>query len=302
MPYGNLAQGCRLGRRQERQSRRNHQPPQHPGSRGFAITTKAFHDFFEYNDLKEEIIKQKNLLYVNEIDQLNSLSEETLELVRHKPLPPELEEAILSACQTLWGDDQTVLLAMRSSAVGEDGDISYAGQYLTLLGLTRAESAMPTNLSSPASFRPAPFPTATPRASTTRTWPWPWPASKWSIPVASGVLYTRHPYDITNEHILINAVWGLGPYAVDGVVSPDAYTVSKDDTPDSLKKRSQPSRCNWSSTRQGGVEERPVPAERQSAPCLTDDQIRILAGYGAALERHYKCPQDVEWALDRTAP
>ena len=40
-----------------------------------------------------------------------------------------------------------------------------------------------------------------------------------------------------------------------------------------------------------------MPREQQASPCLADEQIRILAGYGAALERHYKCPQDVEWAL-----
>ena len=50
-----------------------------PVPEGFAITTKGFHDFFEYNDLKEAIIKQKNLIYINEIDLLNNVSAETLE-------------------------------------------------------------------------------------------------------------------------------------------------------------------------------------------------------------------------------
>ena len=61
---------------------------------------------------------------------------------------------------------------------------------------------------------------------------------------------------------------------------------------------SRSNRCNWSSTRRAGLRKRPVPPEQQGAPCLNDEQIRTLAGYGAALENHYKCPQDVEWALD----
>jgi len=268
-----------------------------PVPEGFAITTKGFHDFFDYNDLKEEIIKQKNLIYVNEFDLLTSLSAETLELVRSKPLPPGLEREILSACERLWGDDQEVLVAMRSSAVGEDGDISYAGQYLTLLGVTRSEicAAYKSIIASLYSARSISYRSS--KGVYDEDLAMAVACLKMVDSRASGVLYTRHPYDITNEHILINAVWGLGPYAVDGVVSPDAYTVSKDAHLALLEKTVSIKPVQLVLNKEGGVEEQPVAQERQNAPCLDDDQIRTLAGYGAALERHYKCPQDVEWAL-----
>ena len=38
-------------------------------------------------------------------------------------------------------------------------------------------------------------------------------------------------------------------------------------------------------------------AGEQDQPCLSDAQILELAAYGKALEEHYQCPQDVEWAL-----
>ena len=268
-----------------------------PVPEGFAITTKGFHDFFEYNDLKEEIIKQKNLIYVNEFDLLNSLSAETLELVKAKPLPPELEQEILSACEKIWGDDPTVLVAMRSSAVGEDGDISYAGQYLTLLGVTRSEicEAYKSIIASLYSARSLSYRSS--KGVYDEDLAMAVACLKMVDSQASGVLYTRHPYDITNENILINAVWGLGPYAVDGVVTPDAYTVSKDEHLALLEKNVAVKPVQLVLSTKGGVEERPVAPEQQGAPCLNDDQIRTLAGYGAALEKHYKCPQDVEWAL-----
>jgi pyruvate,water dikinase len=37
----------------------------------------------------------------------------------------------------------------------------------------------------------------------------------------------------------------------------------------------------------------------QDQPCLSPDQIKVLAGYGVRLEEHYHGPQDVEWALDQ---
>ena len=200
-----------------------------PVPEGFAITTKGYHSFFEYNDLKEEIIKKKNLIYVNELDLLNSLSAETLELVKSKHLPPELEAEILTACTQLWGDDPNILLALRSSAVGEDGDLSYAGQYLTLLGVTRGEicEAYKSIIASLYSARSISYRSS--KGVYDEDLAMAVACLKMVDSKASGVLYTRHPYDITNEHILINAVWGLGPYAVDGVVSPDAYTISKDE-------------------------------------------------------------------------
>jgi len=268
-----------------------------PVPEGFAITTKGFNDFFEYNDLKETIIKQKNLIYVNEVDLLNSLSAETLELIKAKPLPAGLEEEILSACNRLWGADQHVLLALRSSAVGEDGDLSYAGQYLTLLGVTRGEicEAYKAIIASLYSARSIAYRSS--KGVYDEDLAMAVACLKMVDSRASGVLYTRHPYDITNEHILINAVWGLGPYAVDGVVTPDSYTVSKDADLVLLKKTVATKPVQLVLNQAGGVAETTVPLELQAAPCLSDDQIRVLAGYGAALERHYKCAQDVEWAL-----
>lgn len=269
-----------------------------PVPQGFAITTRAFHEFFEHNDLKEAIIRQKNLIYVNEYDLLSSLSDETIELIKGKPLPPELESAMLAAIAEHWGDDPGVLLAMRSSAVGEDGDLSYAGQYLTLLGVRRGEirEAYKEIIASLYSARSISYRTS--KGVYDEDLAMAVACLKMVDSRASGVLYTRHPYDITNEHILINAVWGLGPYAVDGVVTPDAYTVAKDEARSIVEKTIAIKPVQLVLNREGGVEERPVPEELQGAACLSDEQIRQLAGYGAALEQHYQCPQDVEWALD----
>jgi pyruvate,water dikinase len=47
----------------------------------------------------------------------------------------------------------------------------------------------------------------------------------------------------------------------------------------------------------GTLVEEPVPQDQQGRPCLTEAQVRTLAGYALRLEEHYGVAQDIEWAL-----
>ena len=47
-----------------------------------------------------------------------------------------------------------------------------------------------------------------------------------------------------------------------------------------------------------GVARAAVPAERRAVPCLSDEQITEVARLARRAERHYGCPQDVEWAIE----
>jgi pyruvate, water dikinase len=42
----------------------------------------------------------------------------------------------------------------------------------------------------------------------------------------------------------------------------------------------------------------PVEESRRAVPCLTDDEITAVARLARRAEKHYRCPQDVEWALE----
>ena len=116
--------------------------------------------------------------------------------------------------------------------------------------------------------------------------------------VASGVAYSRHPFNILEDDVLISAVWGLGPYAVDGVITPDSYKVAKNDALSILATEISHKPVQLVSNPDGGLMELPVEPELQDSPCLTPDQIRLLADYVVKLEKHYGCPQDTEWAVD----
>lgn len=63
-------------------------------------------------------------------------------LILEAPLPEEVEKALLDGWDEAFGKDSQVQAALRSSAVDEDGVQSFAGQYLSILGVTR--ESLPT--------------------------------------------------------------------------------------------------------------------------------------------------------------
>lgn len=290
---------------------------------GFAITTRAFNSFLDHNNLREEILRRKNLLDPdginspvdikdqensgsfdgkNGLELLNSLSSEVIELIKSKPVPEDIMADIKSASDNLCKGDNNIRVAMRSSAIGEDGELSFAGQYLTILNVppNNIEDAYKSIISSLYSARSISYRIS--KGIYDDDLAMAVACIKMVNSAASGVMYTRHPYNIVDENILINAVWGLGPYAVDGIIIPDAYIVEKGSiTIESIKSRYISEKkvqliCN--ADVDGGIHEVAVPSEKQSAACLTDEQIVQIAFYGQQLEEHYKCAQDIEWAID----
>ena len=50
----------------------------------------------------------------------------------------------------------------------------------------------------------------------------------------------------------------------------------------------------------GGIETLAVASELQRAPCLDDQELQALRAIGRKVEGHYRCAQDIEWAIDGT--
>jgi pyruvate,water dikinase len=270
---------------------------------GFAITTRAYADFLAHNDLVDEINKRKMEIDPANPQTVQQVSDDIQALIIAAQVPPSLSEAILAAYARLRDtlpEGESLRVSMRSSAIGEDSELSFAGQYLTILNVPGDQllSAYKKILAS----------LYTPRAVSYRL-------NKgirdediaMSVvclqmvdAVASGVMYSHHPFNIRDDNLLISAVWGLGPYAVDGVITPDTYRVAKaTDFPIlGLKVAHKP--VQLVARPEAGLHEIPVPPARQDQPCLTPEQIKVLASYGVRLQEHYQGPQDVEWALDRS--
>jgi pyruvate,water dikinase len=124
---------------------------------------------------------------------------------------------------------------------------------------------------------------------------------KMVLPKAAGVAFTLNPLDGDRSQIAIDASWGFGEAVVSGSVTPDNYLVDK--VVGSITRRTVSSKTV--EHRLGDddrVIEAEVEPERRDAPCLTDADIAAVAKLARRAEKHYRCPQDVEWALDSQLP
>ncbi len=270
--------------------------------RGFAVTTAAFDRFMEFNRLNAVVQKLKAKADVIETETIVQVSEQIQMLIAESDVPADLAQAIMAAWAELDAATpaarRPLRVSLRSSAIGEDSTLSFAGQYLTVLNVA-PEKIIDEYKNILASL-------FTPRAIAYRLHMGiPFSDAAMAVAcmemvpaVASGVMYTRNPIAALENRIIINAVWGLGPYAVDGVVPPDSYVFTKDDPPEPVSRRIEEKTDRLVSRAEGGVAGEAVAGELRRQACLTETQARELAAWGRKLEAHYGLPQDVEWALD----
>jgi pyruvate,water dikinase len=270
---------------------------------GFAITTTAFDRFIEANELADEIRRRKMELDLIDPEIILRVSEGIQQLFHEANVPPDLEKAIMEAYTELAAkrgfEKGKLKIAMRSSAIGEDSELSFAGQYLSVLNVP------PENIIH--EYKRVLASLFTPQAITYRLHMGiTFEDAAMSVAClemvpskVSGVMYTRHPFNLLENHVIINAVWGLGPYAVEGVVTPDMYTVSKGSPPVLLDSKISQKRVRLVAKAEGYIADDQVDEDTQKQPCLTEEQAVTLAAYGKVLEEHFGCPQDTEWAINQ---
>ena len=116
-------------------------------------------------------------------------------------------------------------------------------------------------------------------------------------PTASGVAFTLNPRDGDRSQVAVEAAWGFGEGIVSGEVTPDSFLVDK--VLGEIVQRTISDKAVEYQLGDGDrVERVDVDEARRTAPSLTDDQVKAVARLARRAERHYRRPQDVEWALD----
>jgi pyruvate,water dikinase len=277
-----------------------------PVPEGFAITTRGFTRFLSHNGLFEKITTKKMEIDPCSPETIAESSREIQQLITSAEVPSDLDAAIRSAYDRIRQRmhrtekaEDLPRISLRSSATGEDAELSSAGQYLSVLNVT-PDQLISTYKRVVASLYTAPA-VAYRLNKGIRDEDIAMSVACLAMveSVASGVIYTHHPFDFLDDNIMITAVWGLGPYAVEGRITPDSYTVDRRSLNAIVRTVISHKPVQLVNLPEGGLQELSVKPEMQDAACLSPQQIGTLAGYALALETHYKHAQDIEWALDR---
>ncbi len=269
-----------------------------PTPDGFTATLAAYWHTLDTSDLREEINRRIQVAQTRRTDQLYALSSSLRQLVVNAPLPDDLERAL--AEQARFVEQRAggpVRWAVRSSSLMEDAPgVSFAGQYLSLLGVCTENlaDAYKEVLASQYSLEAMAYrlrhglrdqDTAICVGFLVLA-----PA------LASGVACSRDPAG-KEPGVHIYAAWGLPKGIVDGEAAADRYVAE----PDALLRMDVAHKdVQYLKAPGEGVDRAPVPDAKRDRPCLADNQILELAGIVRRIEEHFGAPQDVEWALQHT--
>ncbi|KKU90868.1 MAG: Phosphoenolpyruvate synthase [Microgenomates group bacterium GW2011_GWA1_48_10] len=270
----------------------------------FALTTQCFSDFLTFNRLSEQL----RLLLSQTSPQNPEHLSATHRLIEHlfitAPFPGPLQTMLPSAYKSLSSaplpslfKNSPPLLAVRSSAVGEDSRVnSFAGQNETFLGVRgEVDLALAIKKCWASAFSP--------RSLTYRR-SFGLDPEKVQIGVVvqtlinsdvSGVVFSINPVTGDQETIVIEAVFGLGELLVSGQVTPDHYEVSQKTRRLTLEQVAVQEK--HLTINNGQLTTQPLDKIRQTMRKLNADQIEKVVTAAIKLQDHYYFPQDSEFAF-----
>jgi pyruvate,water dikinase len=263
---------------------------------GFAISAWAYRFFLEHHQLQDRIARLMKDVRSRQYQHLELVSEEIRELVGRREIPGELAEAILTGYDRLTSENPGCGVALRSSALGEDATYTFAGQYQSFLNVGRDDLLARYRDILAGSFTPSAIFYLFQHGLSESGLAMGAVCMEMVDAVASGVVYTRDPLAPAGDYVVVNSIYGLGSYLVEGIITPDEFHVSRD-TGKVLFSRIADKRVKLNPSRSSGVVETAVPEADRLRSSLDPGILAILADYATRVEGHFGCPQDIEWAL-----
>ncbi|MFH0951619.1 MAG: PEP/pyruvate-binding domain-containing protein [Patescibacteria group bacterium] len=259
---------------------------------GFVLLSEAFEQYLKEEDINVEIEAHLDKVNPKDINSVDRASHEIREIIRLSAMPADSQKAIREEYKRLAAD----WVAVRSSATAEDSKVaSWAGELETYLYVNQAKLIEMVKTCWSSLF--------TPRAIFYR---FEKKLHKQKVSVAvviqkmidsevSGVAFTVHPVTKDRRQMVIEAGWGQGEAIVSGQITPDTYIIDKSnnhiiDKNISIQKNmiiQKPS---------GGSKTIKVPKTKASLQKISDKNILALAKLCQSIEKHYRHPQDIEWA------
>ncbi len=265
---------------------------------GFVVTANAFQRFLEHNGLNRFIDGLLSGISPDDYRSIQQASQQIQKRIREGEVPEELLEAIDGAFRQLQEKTaEGVMTAVRSSAVGEDTEATFAGQYDSVLNVGYAAliDAYKTVIASKYSARSINYRLL--YGLDDKDSPMAVIVLEMIRAGASGVVYTVDPAIRPHCPIKITSVLGLGEALVSGSTMPDIFLL------DRLEDRIVEATIATKDTRvvplsgEGTALQEVDPADRLR-PSIDERLLFKLRQIGLMIEEYFESPQDIEWAVD----
>jgi len=272
-----------------------------PVPNGFVVTTEMYFNFLKENNLTAEIQKITTHLNPDNPDQLMEASKKIKKIIKNTPFNKQNIEEIFLAYKTLCKLDKknNIPVAVRSSATAEDSiDASFAGQQETFLNVIGANHVLKRIRDCWASlFTPRSIYYRSKKNISHLKVGVAVPVQKMVQSDISGIMFTVNPVTNEKNQIIIEAIFGLGEYIVQGTVTPDQFIVDKNEW-----KLIQKNHVNQDiKLIKSALETREIkiPKRDQDAQKISDETALKLAKIAQKLHNHYGKAQDIEFALEK---
>lgn len=272
---------------------------------GFTVTTAAFDAFVEHAGLDEERTALLASLDPDDVAAVNVVSAKIRDRFLSCEVPTDLRTAVIDAYATLQQRfPAPVAVAVRSSATAEDlPGASFAGQQDTYLWINGVESvrdhirqcwaslyttrAILYRLKNAISDDGLSMAVGVQKMVNART---------------AGVAITMNPTNGDRSKITIEAAYGVGEMVVSGLVTPDNILLDKVMLTVVAQTIGDKHAQLVPDFAAGRLVELEVEESRRRVRCLDDAELAAVAQLAKRAEKHYRCPQDVEWAIDNDLP
>lgn len=269
---------------------------------GVCLTKDAFSMHISENvEIYKAILVLENVAWKRIEGSIQQSCERVIDTVLKSKLSSVTQRAIQEELSYTFTEKyEQIPFAVRSSAIGEDGDeVSAAGQnetFLGVIGFANICEAVLKCWASQFSFRSVEYKRRNGQLLNGGMAV----VIQQMIPSdVSGVTFTVHPRAGQFGYVVITANYGLGESVVSASADPDTYILRRswDDKLKIHEKILGKKKLKTVAKNDGGITEETTDVKDATSWCLSDELALKLGRVGVLLDQSYGNPRDIEWSI-----